>query len=94
MDTNGLLTIAGGKWTTYRKMAEDTVNTAIKIGGLKPQYGCQTKKLKVLGAEDWEPAFFTVLTQNYSLKDSSGKVTYSSIPSDIAEHLSRSYGTR
>jgi glycerol-3-phosphate dehydrogenase len=30
----GLVTITGGKWTTFRKMAEDTVNTAIKTGGL------------------------------------------------------------
>jgi glycerol-3-phosphate dehydrogenase len=26
----GLLTVAGGKWTTYRRMAEDVVNQAIK----------------------------------------------------------------
>lgn len=29
-----LVTITGGKWTTFRKMAEDTVNAAIKTGGL------------------------------------------------------------
>jgi glycerol-3-phosphate dehydrogenase len=33
---SGLITITGGKWTTYRKMAEDTVNKAIVIGGLTP----------------------------------------------------------
>ena len=27
----GLLTVAGGKWTTYRKMAEDTVDKAIDV---------------------------------------------------------------
>lgn len=32
---SNLLTVAGGKWTTYRKMAEDTVNTAIELAGLK-----------------------------------------------------------
>jgi glycerol-3-phosphate dehydrogenase len=31
---SGLLTIAGGKWTTYRKMAEDTVDQAILLAGL------------------------------------------------------------
>ena len=30
----GLLTITGGKWTTYRKMAEDTIKQAAKIAGL------------------------------------------------------------
>ena len=27
---NGLVTVAGGKWTTYRSMAVDTLDTAIK----------------------------------------------------------------
>lgn len=31
---SGLVTITGGKWTTFRKMAEDTVNAAIKVGKL------------------------------------------------------------
>jgi len=31
---SGLITITGGKWTTYRQMAEDAVNRAILIGGL------------------------------------------------------------
>ncbi|WP_027723288.1 glycerol-3-phosphate dehydrogenase/oxidase [Maridesulfovibrio zosterae] len=30
---NKLLTIAGGKWTTYRHMAEDCIDNAIKMGG-------------------------------------------------------------
>ncbi|CAI7932068.1 unnamed protein product [Closterium sp. NIES-54] len=29
-----LVTVTGGKWTTYRSMAEDTVNTAIRVGNL------------------------------------------------------------
>jgi glycerol-3-phosphate dehydrogenase len=32
---SGLVTIAGGKWTTYRKMAQDAVDAAIASGGLK-----------------------------------------------------------
>jgi glycerol-3-phosphate dehydrogenase len=32
---SGLLTIAGGKWTTYRKMAEDCVDHAIVLGRLE-----------------------------------------------------------
>jgi glycerol-3-phosphate dehydrogenase len=31
---SGLLTIAGGKWTTYRKMAEDCVDHAVVLGRL------------------------------------------------------------
>jgi glycerol-3-phosphate dehydrogenase len=29
----GLITIAGGKWTTYRKMAEEAVDKAIEVHG-------------------------------------------------------------
>ncbi len=32
---SGLLTITGGKWTTYRKMGEDVIEKAILIGGLE-----------------------------------------------------------
>jgi glycerol-3-phosphate dehydrogenase len=31
VSSSGLLTIAGGKWTTYRSMAEDTIDMAIKV---------------------------------------------------------------
>lgn len=44
----GLVTITGGKWTTYRKMAEDTVNLAIKTMGL-PFAKCHTSHLKIHG---------------------------------------------
>jgi glycerol-3-phosphate dehydrogenase len=48
IDQSGLLTIVGGKWTTYRHMAEDTMNHAITLGKLddKP---CVTKDLKIHG---------------------------------------------
>lgn len=45
---SGLITITGGKWTTYRKMAEDTVDLAIKVAKL-PERACQTKTLKIHG---------------------------------------------
>lgn len=48
VSSSGLLTICGGKWTTYRKMAEDTVNKAILVGGLVSR-PCTTEKLKVWG---------------------------------------------
>lgn len=45
---SGLVTIVGGKWTTYRKMAEDTLNHAALIGGFdnKP---CVTEHLQLRG---------------------------------------------
>lgn len=32
-----LVTLTGGKWTTYRKMAEDVINQAEKVAGLAPK---------------------------------------------------------
>src|ERR1700733_11566919 len=34
---SGLLTCAGGKWTTYRQMAEDAVDKAVEVFKLKPK---------------------------------------------------------
>jgi glycerol-3-phosphate dehydrogenase len=48
VDTSGLLTITGGKWTTYRHMAEDCVNHAITLGKL-PDIDCPTKNLRIHG---------------------------------------------
>jgi glycerol-3-phosphate dehydrogenase len=45
---SGLLTIAGGKWTTYRKMAEDTVDMAQTLGDLDPGE-CVTRELNIHG---------------------------------------------
>lgn len=47
---NGLISISGGKWTTYRKMAEQLVDYAIKKKNLEVYKPCQTKKLKVVGS--------------------------------------------
>lgn len=46
IDDSNLLTITGGKWTTYRKMAEDAINQATKIGDLEKKE-CQTKDLQI-----------------------------------------------
>ncbi len=45
---SGLITIIGGKWTTYRRMAEDTIEKAIMLGGL-PERECVTKHLPIHG---------------------------------------------
>jgi glycerol-3-phosphate dehydrogenase len=45
---SGLVTIIGGKWTTYRKMAEDIVDKSIDVGGLK-KLDCITPKIKIHG---------------------------------------------
>src|SRR5690606_20748646 len=47
---SGLITITGGKWTTYRKMAEETVDKAIEVSALPPRT-CRTKDLRIHGSE-------------------------------------------
>lgn len=52
ISSSGLLTITGGKWTTYRKMAEDTVNQAAVLADL-PEKSSMTEHLRLHG---WQPA--------------------------------------
>jgi len=48
IDPSGLLTITGGKWTTYRRMAEDAVDHAATLARL-PEKPCVTRNLNVHG---------------------------------------------
>jgi glycerol-3-phosphate dehydrogenase len=47
----GLITVAGGKWTTYRRMAEDVLDFAIREGMLDKR-PCQTRTVKLHGAPE------------------------------------------
>jgi glycerol-3-phosphate dehydrogenase len=51
----GLVTIVGGKWTTYRKMAEDTIDDAAQLGGL-PDRKCMTETLALHDAGEAGPS--------------------------------------
>ncbi|XP_043707198.1 glycerol-3-phosphate dehydrogenase SDP6, mitochondrial [Telopea speciosissima] len=94
-DYPGLITISGGKWTTYRSMAEDAVNAAVKSGKLNPTNGCVTNRLQIVGGDGWDPASFTVLAQQYvrMKKTHGGKVVPGAMDSAVAKHLAHSYGT-
>jgi glycerol-3-phosphate dehydrogenase len=48
---SGLLTIAGGKWTTYRKMAEDAVDHATTLAELDER-PCPTRTLAIHGRHE------------------------------------------
>lgn len=48
IDRSGLLTIVGGKWTTYRKMAEDAVDHAATLAQLEER-PCVTRGLEIHG---------------------------------------------
>lgn len=81
---SGLLTIAGGKWTTYRAMAAETVDEAIKTYGLNTSvvFPCKTEKLKLLGSHGWRKNLYVELIQQYGLE------------TEVARHLTDTYGDR
>jgi glycerol-3-phosphate dehydrogenase len=78
----GMITIGGGKWTTYRKMAQDGVDFAIRHAGLEAAAPCRTASLPLVGAEGFDPANAKLLE------------TRSSLEADVAQHLLRAYGGR
>ncbi|KAK9369560.1 FAD dependent oxidoreductase-domain-containing protein [Lipomyces kononenkoae] len=82
LSESGLLTVAGGKWTTYREMAEDTINTSIKEFGLQPTGSCRTKDIKLVGADGYRKLMFIHLIQTFGIE------------TDIAKHLADNYGDR
>ncbi|MGY8915515.1 MAG: glycerol-3-phosphate dehydrogenase/oxidase, partial [Flavobacteriales bacterium] len=51
VSNTGLVTITGGKWTTYRRMAQDTLNKAIAIGKLEKKT-CRTATLSIHGSTE------------------------------------------
>ena len=53
---SGLMTVAGGKWTTYRKMAEDVIDQVITLGDLEPRE-CVTKHFSIHGHHRYADRF-------------------------------------
>jgi len=70
VSTSGLISVLGGKWTTYRKIAEDTVDTLQAVGGL-PERQCNTKTLPIFGYEphsDWDDPMHYYGTESKKIK--------------------------
>lgn len=78
----GLITITGGKWTTYRKMAEDAVNQAIQRGKLTPEHAAQTDHIPLRGGHHYSGKVADQLQKNFELD------------TDVALHLAQAYGTK
>jgi glycerol-3-phosphate dehydrogenase len=75
VSTSGLVSILGGKWTTYRKIAEDTINTAIAVGGL-PERKCNTELLPIHGfdyASNWDDPMHVYGTDADKIRELSEK---------------------
>jgi glycerol-3-phosphate dehydrogenase len=52
---SGLVTVTGGKWTTYRAMAEDVLDRAMARGLLERRPGGVTERLPLVGAAPGRP---------------------------------------
>lgn len=103
VSASGLLTCAGGKWTTYRQMAEDCVDVAVQEFGLRTKAyknaprvsgtnliddgaildgNCQTHNVRLIGAHGFSKTLFIPLIQ------------YFGVETEVAKHLTESYGDR
>lgn len=69
VSNSNLVTIAGGKWTTYRSMAEETVDEVIRVGNLNHASNCRTKGLLLVGGDSYYPTLFITLIQDYGLDE-------------------------
>ena len=100
---SGLLTCAGGKWTTYRQMAEECVDAAVQTFHLQPRPvvdaprvsgteavddgaildgSCQTHNVRLIGAHGFSKTLFIPLIQHFGVE------------TEVAKHLTESYGDR
>ena len=52
LSSSGLLTVIGGKWTTYRRMAEETIDKGIRSGFLEKKK-CITASLKLVSSDHY-----------------------------------------
>lgn len=86
ISSSGLVTIIGGKWTTYRKMAEDVIDQAAVVGHLPSRPTCTTQ-LKLFGyAKGLDPqdpwsAYGSEIKQIQKLLQSSASLRKSLCPS-------------
>lgn len=69
---SGLITICGGKWTTYRKMAQDLIDKAIEERNLSP-VPCKTKHLRLHGYTEKSRAPIDSWVDSWALYGSDGE---------------------
>ena len=67
-DENGLVTITGGKWTTYRQMAEELVDTVIEAEGWQER-PCGTRDLQIATSGAQTPREFVELEMARRVED-------------------------
>lgn len=78
---SGLISIMGGKWTTYRLMAEETIDCCCQL--LNKQLACRTETLTLVGGEGYNAAFIKNFQKKYPL-----------LPHEVVQHLTDTYGVK
>jgi glycerol-3-phosphate dehydrogenase len=77
---SGLISVLGGKWTTYRAMAEDGINHAqLALAG--KQGACKTLDFPLTGSSGYTPEYWKQLVEKYRLSP------------ETARHLAEKFGT-
>ncbi|MFM7154587.1 MAG: glycerol-3-phosphate dehydrogenase C-terminal domain-containing protein, partial [Bacteroidota bacterium] len=78
-ERSGLVSLLGGKWTTYRLMAKDAVDViATRLGINAP---CTTENHLLWGANGWTQDFYKKIQAEYRIDE------------DVSQHLADKYGT-
>jgi glycerol-3-phosphate dehydrogenase len=78
--SSGLISIMGGKWTTHRAMAEDTIDAVQKTLGM-PVTECPTRSHVLYGGEDFSSDFWKKLVDTHA------------VAKETAHHLAAKFGT-
>ena len=79
-EESGLISVLGGKWTTYRAMAQDGVDMTLGYLGM-PLIPCRTEQHKLHGAEGYGPDFWRLLVSEFGASPATAK------------HLAEKFGT-
>ena len=77
---SGLISLMGGKWTTYRVMAKDTIDDACKF--LDVDEPCTTAEKKLAGADGYRFKNWERLQDTFGLE------------AEVCQHLMKKYGSR
>lgn len=95
---SGMVSVLGGKWTTYRRMAEDAINALLKereegrnhkLKQVSIKTTSETRNIQLLGADRENK----VVNKKYDRISITLRETYG-FEKDVAKHLMMNYGTR
>ncbi|MBS3803914.1 MAG: FAD-dependent oxidoreductase [Oleiphilaceae bacterium] len=79
INEKGMVTLTGGKWTTWRNMAEDCVNEVVKSNPELKAGACNTYEIRLPGANGDKAA---------------AEAALKGLPEDVATYLWQAYGDR